>query len=104
MGTLTQQMRGLAADITSSRDARHAWLSGLRNEVEALRAEIRSGCRERRSWAKSLQADVRKASREIRGDMLGARKAWLEATAPGSRSFTRPAPARRARAASKHGA
>jgi hypothetical protein len=102
MGTLTQQMRSLAADITNSRDERHAWLGALREEVGALRTEIRSGGRERRSWVKSLQGDVRKTCREIRGDLRGARGAWHEAIAASARSSVKTAPARHARTTSKH--
>jgi hypothetical protein len=102
MGTLTEQMRNLAADITSSRDERHAWLGAIGEEVDALRGEIRSGCRERRSWVKSLQGDVRKMCRDIRGDLRGARRAWQEGIAASARSGVKTAPARHARTTSKH--
>ena len=95
MGTLTEQMRNLAADITSSRDERHAWLGDLREEVDALRTEIRSGWRERRS-------EVDKMRGEIRADLRGARRAWQEGIAAGARSGVKPAPARHARTTSKH--
>jgi hypothetical protein len=102
MGTLTEQMQNLAADITSSRDERHARLGDLREEVGALLTEIRSGGRERRSWVKSFQGDVRKTCREIRGDLRGARGAWHEAIAAGARSGAKTSPAKHAKLASKH--
>ncbi|HUT75799.1 MAG TPA: hypothetical protein VM221_13315 [Armatimonadota bacterium] len=102
MGTLTEQMRNLAADITSSRDERHAWLGALKEEVGGLRAEIRSGCRERRSWVKSLQGGVRKMCRETRADVQGARGAWQDAIAAGARSGAETSPPKHAKLASKH--
>ena len=102
MGTLTEQMRSLAGDITSSRDERGAWLGALRQEVGALRAEIRSDCRERRSGAKSLHRTVGKMCGEIHSDLLGARRAWLEATAGRTRSRSMASPAKPARTSSKH--
>jgi len=94
MGTLTEQMRNLAADITSSRDERHAWLGALREEVGALRGEIRSGWRERKSEVDKMRGD-------IRADLRGARRAWHEATAVPARSGAETSPARRARPSGK---
>jgi len=101
MGTLTEQMRNLAADITSSRDERHAWLGALREEVGALRGEIRSGCRERRTWARSLRGEVGKMCGEIRADLRGARRAWQEGTSARLRSGAQTSPAKRARPSGK---
>jgi hypothetical protein len=102
MGTLTEQMRNLAADITSSRDERHAWLGALRDEVGGLRAEIRSGCRERRSWVRSLQGEVGKMCGEIRADLRGARRAWQEGIAARPRSAAQTPSTKRARPTGKH--
>lgn len=101
MGTLTEQMGNLAADIRTGHEERTAWLGALRQEVGALRAEIRSDCRERRSGAKSLHRTVGKTCAEIHSDLLGARRAWLEATAGRTRSRSMASPAKPARTSSK---
>ena len=95
MGTLTEQMQNLAADITSSRDERHARLGDLREEVGALLTEIRADGRERRS-------EVAKMRGEIRADLRGARRAWQEGIAASARSGAETSPAKHAKLASKH--
>jgi len=102
MGTLTGQMRNLAADITSSRGERQAWLGALRDDVGGLRADLRAGSRQRRLWVKSLRGEVGRMCGEIQADLRGARRAWQEVTATRTRFRAATSPAKRARPSGKH--
>ncbi len=102
MGILTEQMRNLAADITSSRDERRAWLGALREDVGAMRAEMHSEGRGRRGWVKSLHGEIGRMRHELRRDLAGARRAWQEATIARPRTtFEHPA-AKRPKPAARH--
>lgn len=96
MSSFAESMRGLIADIVSSREERQTWLGALKAEVSsmrqemasALRRDMRAGARDRKSFVKSLQSEVGELRQELSSDLEGARQAWREMT--GAPAGSRP--------------
>ena len=87
MGTLTEQMENLTADILSGHEDRRAWLSDFlkesRSELEerrallnALREEVAELREQNRAWIEENRALVEEMLKEVRTDLEGARRAW----------------------------
>jgi len=95
MGTLTEQMQNLAADIRTGHEERRAWLGDFRQGCDSMRQE-------REASLGDLREEVDALRTEIRADMRGARRAWHQGIAASARSGVKTAPAKPGRTSSKH--
>jgi chromosome segregation ATPase len=77
MGTLTEQMENLAADIVSGREGRSADLSTIRGELSALREEIAELREQNEAWIEENRAWVGALKEEVE-EMRDRNRAWIE--------------------------